>query len=161
VNCGVSLKGFPFDTFDVDFLSRRVGVHLTPAELDTSWNQYLKDVNGTPNATLPYLALIREKLRDSALIGDILDGALCDCGRDKEEPPFGEDRCYGIIRSKLTSPCFLELIWSYWHEEGMLVQTMNSITTRFQNLRGPSESDPLRMMEIDPLRPLNNLLWGT
>jgi hypothetical protein len=42
----------------------------------------------------------------------------------------------------------------------MLVQTMNSITTRFQNVRGPQENDPLRMMEIDPLRPLNNLMWG-
>jgi hypothetical protein len=54
----------------------------------------------------------------------------------------------------------LELIWSYWHEEGMLVQTMNAITRRFQNLRGPSPLDPLGNLEIDPLRPLNNLVWG-
>ena len=25
-------------------------------------------------------------------------------------------------------PLFLELIWSYWHEEGMLVQTMNALS---------------------------------
>jgi hypothetical protein len=54
----------------------------------------------------------------------------------------------------------LELIWSYWHEEGMLVQTMNAICMRFQNRRGPQERDPLANLEIDPLRPLNNLLWG-
>jgi hypothetical protein len=54
----------------------------------------------------------------------------------------------------------LELIWSYWHEEGMLVQTMNAISARFQNVRGPGERDPLAMVEIDPLRPLNNLIWG-
>lgn len=42
----------------------------------------------------------------------------------------------------------------------MLVQTMNAICMRFQNRRGPSERDPLANLEIDPLRPLNNLLWG-
>ena len=34
--------------------------------------------------------------------------------------------CYGILRSRLVEPCLLELIWSYWQEEGMLVQTMNA-----------------------------------
>ena len=47
--------------------------------------------------------------------------------------------CFGILRDKLTKPCLLELIWSYWHEEGMLVQTINAITRRFQNVRGPQD----------------------
>jgi hypothetical protein len=42
----------------------------------------------------------------------------------------------------------------------MLVQTLNSITRRFQNVRGPQDNDPLSNLEIDPLRPLNNLFWG-
>jgi hypothetical protein len=42
----------------------------------------------------------------------------------------------------------------------MLVQTVNSITRRFQNVRGPQDNDPLSNLEIDPLRPLNNLFWG-
>ena len=42
----------------------------------------------------------------------------------------------------------------------MLVQTMNVITRRFQNMRGPQANDPLANLEIDPLRPLNNLIWG-
>jgi hypothetical protein len=42
----------------------------------------------------------------------------------------------------------------------MLVQTMNSILRRFQNVQAPGERDPLANLEIDPLRPLNNLLWG-
>lgn len=66
----------------------------------------------------------------------------------------------GVLRSKLLNPCLLELIWSYWHEEGMLVQTMNALSRRFQNLRGPRESDPLSRLDLNPLRPLNNLLWG-
>ncbi|MBI3153540.1 MAG: hypothetical protein HYZ21_15510, partial [Chloroflexi bacterium] len=69
--------------------------------------------------------------------------------------------CYGILRSKASCPCLLELIWSYWHEEGMLVQSLNAISMRFQNKRlRPTDRDPLAHVEIDPLRPLNNLLWG-
>ena len=41
----------------------------------------------------------------------------------------------------------------------MLVQTLNAISRRFQN-RGSGPRDPLANLEIDPLRPLNNLLWG-
>jgi hypothetical protein len=66
----------------------------------------------------------------------------------------------GLLASRVQSPCLLELIWSYWHEESMLVQTMNAISRRFQNVRGPGDRDPLAHLEIDPLRPLNNLLWG-
>ena len=68
--------------------------------------------------------------------------------------------CDGVLTHRFSCPSMLELIWSYWHEEGMLVQTMNAICMRFQNKRGPRELDPLANLEIDPLRPLNNLLWG-
>jgi hypothetical protein len=37
---------------------------------------------------------------------------------------------------------------------------MNAISQRFQNLRAPGSRDPFAQLEIDPLRPLNNLLWG-
>jgi hypothetical protein len=78
----------------------------------------------------------------------------------REIPDEGGSYCLNILQSRLTCPSLLELIWSYWHEEGMLVQTMNAICMRFQNRRGPLERDPLANLEIDPLRPLNNLLWG-
>lgn len=74
---------------------------------------------------------------------------------DEEVLPFFN----GILKHRMTAPSMLELIWSYWQEEGMLVQTMNAITFRFQNMRS-SPQDPLGELEIDPLRPLNNLLWG-
>jgi hypothetical protein len=67
--------------------------------------------------------------------------------------------CLGVLQYRLTSPSLIELIWSYWLEEGMLVQTMNAIARRFQNRRG-SQHDPLGELEFDPLRPLNNLIWG-
>ncbi len=68
--------------------------------------------------------------------------------------------CAGVLNSALDCPCLLELIWSYWHEEGGLVQTLNAISRRFQNKRGSGTRDPLAQLEISPLRPLNNLLWG-
>jgi hypothetical protein len=70
-------------------------------------------------------------------------------------PPW----CRGILRNRFSCPSMLELIWSYWHEEGMLVQSINALSLRFQNRR-IGERDPLAQLEIDPLRPLNNLLWG-
>jgi hypothetical protein len=57
-------------------------------------------------------------------------------------------------------PVLIELIWSYWHEEGMLAQSVNAISRRFQNLRADTPRDPLAHFELDPLRPLNNILWG-
>jgi hypothetical protein len=77
-----------------------------------------------------------------------------------ENLTVGSPFCKGYLTYRFSCPSMLELIWSYWHEEGMLVQTMNAICMRFQNRRGPFERDPLANLEIDPLRPLNNLLWG-
>jgi hypothetical protein len=65
-----------------------------------------------------------------------------------------------VLVDKINEPCLIELIWSYWHEEGMLMQTMNAISRRFQNVRRQGDRDPLLNVEIDPLRPANNLLWG-
>jgi hypothetical protein len=67
--------------------------------------------------------------------------------------------CYGILAFR-DQPCLIELIWSYWHEEGMLVQSMAALTRRFQNVRGTGERDPLANLTLEPLRPLSNLLFG-
>jgi hypothetical protein len=67
---------------------------------------------------------------------------------------------HGLLINRINEPCLLELIWSYWMEEGMLMQTINAISRRFQNLRLPEGRDPLANFELDPLRPVNNLLWG-
>ena len=106
---------------------------LTFAQLKSRLTTFL---GGAP---LPYLDRILEAL------GDLKVG-----------PPF----CENVLTTRFSCPSMLELIWSYWHEEGMLVQTMNAICMRFQNRRGPSPRDPLANLEIDPLRPLNNILWG-
>jgi hypothetical protein len=107
---------------------------------------FLEKVDGL--RILPYLAIIRRKLPDVP----ITDG-----GRT---PSLDAEVCDGFIREKLRNPCLLELIWSYWHEEGMQVQTVNAISRRFQNIRGVGRPDPLINLEVNPLRPLNNLLWG-
>ncbi|HVE81449.1 MAG TPA: hypothetical protein VND93_01320, partial [Myxococcales bacterium] len=75
--------------------------------------------------------------------------------------PFEEPRdCYGILRDRAAAPCLFELIWSYWHEEGGLVQSLAAISMRFQNRLIPGRRDAFRRFDLNPLRPITNLLWG-
>ncbi len=96
--------------------------------------------------------LLSTYLSNKPLFSNVLNAL----GDKLVDSPF----CFGLLRSRFQCPCMLELIWSYWHEEGMLVQTINAIALRFQNRRSSAEKDPLASMEIGYLRPLNNLLWG-
>jgi hypothetical protein len=64
------------------------------------------------------------------------------------------------ICHRLRYPVLIELIWSYWHEESMMVQSLRAIRDRFQNRTRLSGPDPLAQLEMDPLRPLNNIFWG-
>jgi hypothetical protein len=155
VNCGIFLAQPNFTTDDLNDLLSHMSLDRTLDlnALNALWQSYLQFVNGTTDQTLPYLALIREKLRDQGRLKNTIFAA--------EDPRTDlPEECFGLLRTKLTEPCLLELIWSYWHEEGMLVQTMNALSNRFQNVRNRGDYDPLSMLEIDPLRPLNNLLWG-
>ena len=109
-------------------------------ELEELLNEYLQ----AGHERLPYL----DRVADAIL--HFKKGVSVD-----EVLPY----CEGILQHRLSQPSLIELIWSYWHEEGMLAQTMNAIAFRFQNLRS-SPNDPLGELEIDPLRPLNNIIWG-
>lgn len=159
VNGGVALTAFPFDSDDIDDLIVRMGANpqFTTDGLNSLWAKYIGVVNGSCDPLIPYLELIRQKFRGEPLKTQIfrkepsLEGGLT---RELEY-------CMGVLGNKLTRPFLVELIWSYWHEEGMLVQSMNAIARRFQNVRSPNGGrDPLANLEIDPLRALNNLLWG-
>ncbi len=136
LECGVAIK----DTdFSVNEESGRLGTPVTAEELRQRLSAYLGE---TPR--LPYL-------------NRVINSALAEFG--PTDSPF----CEGIFRGRVIAseaPCLLELIWSYWHEEGMQVQTINSIAWRFQNRLRSSTADPLRNLELDPLRPLSNILWG-
>jgi hypothetical protein len=107
--------------------------------------EYLQDLgeNIEPKM-LPYLKTIISNLKDLPI----------------KQPDEAPD-VYGVLPSRLVGPLGLELIWNYWHEEGMLVQAHNAVTNRFQNLRTvPGRLDPLARLELDPLRRLNNVIWG-
>ena len=151
VNCGVVADPQPFDpALDDAYLQRR-DLPVPVGGLQQVFGaDYLKPlIGGDAGAkTLPYLAVIRSKLPDIAIKLSPIEAA-----------PETVSKCHGVLQDKLENPCLIELIWSYWHEEGMLVQTMNAITRRFQNVRAGGR-DPLANLEIDPLRPLNNVLWG-
>jgi hypothetical protein len=80
-------------------------------------------------------------------------------GLSVQDCRLGTGNCFSLLACKLRCPPMLELIWSYWMEQGMLVQGINAVTLRFQNRMYPGR-DGLRRFDISPLRPLNNLLWG-
>lgn len=157
VNCMVNRR---FNSADIEDLKQSVRlVDGVPDEtqLSTFFNRYKETVNGG-KSMIPYLAVIRRKLSNEGFKNTSFDEAFnryLDGTGDRAELS-----CYGLISEKLSSPCFLELIWSYWHEESMMVQGLNAVSRRFQNIRGPGRIDPLANLEIDPLRPLNNLMWG-
>jgi hypothetical protein len=137
LECGIGIRHG--DLLIVAEEESRLGAPITLPEITARLQQYL----GSTSA-LPYLTRIVD-----ALFG--LDPAT----REQKLP-----YCEGILRNRFSCPSLIELIWSYWHEEGMLVQTLNAIALRFQNRHRGGDRDPLAHLEIDPLRPLNNLFWG-
>lgn len=135
LQCGVVIRDG--ELFDPIKESQRLGRTISLPEIQQQLaDHYLVNYGG--EKVLPFLGKIVEAL------GEIEEGL-----------PF----CDTILKHRMSCPSMLELIWSYWHEEGMLAQTMNAITLRFQNRRA-SFRDPLSELEIDPLRPLNHILWG-
>ncbi|MEE8584965.1 MAG: hypothetical protein V3T83_08945 [Acidobacteriota bacterium] len=124
---------------DADEEEPRLGFRPGAGEMQGKLEQYLQ--TSVSPATLPYLKQIVQNLN-----------------LDTVDPEAFYPFCENSIRDKL---CLFELIWSYWQEEGMLVQTLHAISLRFQNRRLTSSSrDPLANLEMAPLYPLNNLLWG-
>jgi hypothetical protein len=155
VHCGVRFNFAEFEAQAADVageIDTTVPANLN-LWLDNYWNKYREEINGTSYTFPPYLMLIRQKLSDLPVVRNLFR-------EPRLQRNTGDTDCYGILMEKLHMPCFIELIWSYWEEQGMLVQTMKALSRRFQNVRSPAERDPLAMVEIDPLRPLNNLLWG-
>jgi hypothetical protein len=148
----IAPPAFPKANYDLYDDANRLSQSAStlPPQIVQWWNTYLAsgnqflELNDPQGVIIPYLALVRSRLSELPLT------KFCDMGI----------QCYGILRSKLTHPCLIELIWSYWHEEAMLVQTLNAVSRRFQNLRGAGDRDPLVRFDIDPLRRLNSLLWG-
>jgi hypothetical protein len=138
LECGVRIEGGPGDRrplFHPDDEAGRLGDHVTLEFANAKLREYL----GSP-PQLPYITRVIE----TAFPYLEREGLRCD----------------RVVTARVNEPCLIELFWSYWHEEGMLVQTMKAISRRFQNVRGPDDRDPLAHLELDPLRPLGNILWG-
>jgi hypothetical protein len=146
VNCGIIPTDLEFDNAPSILAAFRA--YLDRRDLPRPGAaRYLERQDGV--LMLPYLAIIRRKLPDVP---------IASLPRNSDSSDI--DACDALIQQKLRNPCLLELIWSYWHEEAMQVQTLNAISRRFQNVRGALDPDPLANVEVNPLRPLNNLLWG-
>lgn len=135
LECGVRIDPRQRD-FDLLEEQSRLGEPITAPQIADRLREYL----GTP-PQLPYITRVVEAAFP-----------------EFERVASARDRI--LLTSRINEPCLLEFIWCYWHEEGMLNQTINAISRRFQNMRRSNDRDPLLNLEIDPLRPVNNLLWG-
>ena len=94
MNCGVKIENADFDeNEEASRLENWSSVSLSDLV------QLLSDYLGS--GSLPY-------------IERIVNSVYPDW--ERTDSPF----CQGIVATNITCPCFLELIWSYWHEEGML-----------------------------------------
>ncbi|MGJ7517049.1 hypothetical protein ACSFE6_22305 [Pseudomonas baetica] len=153
------------DTTAINIASERLGIDISQNGLvKTLTNQYF----GTSfPPTLPYLTRVVEGLR-----GTDAESSAKGAKEDAEKHKWNDqptticgETCLWLAHlnqdfsAKLARPPLTELIWSYWMEEMQLVQTMNAISRRFQNVSsGPR--DPLAQFELDAVRPLSNMIWG-
>ncbi|MEU4078327.1 hypothetical protein DEJ45_02270 [Streptomyces venezuelae] len=150
LRCGIlvdpSRPGEPFEGIDLlQEQARYQDGQLSQQDIETMWQAFVEPVPQDPKFyTLPYFARILDGLRDVPVRGASKLGFPCDA----------------ILRYKLTHPCLIELLWNYWEEESLLVRSLIEIGRRFQNMRRPVEPDPLAHLELAPLLPLGNLLWG-
>ena len=108
---------------------------------------------------LPYYNIIVDRIKDNPAIADILEKSKTNAILPPYPTPDSSD-CEQRAFERLYNPIMIELIWSYWMEQGMLVQTMNVINLHFQNIKTTKYPSPLDRMHTDPLRPLNHILWG-
>lgn len=106
------------------------------------------------NGKLPYYDIVVGRIKDDNTIAGLLGP-----GFDPDTFVPADD-CEDRAFDRIFNPIMIELIWSFWMEMGMLVQTMNVINLRFQNIKGNSYRDPLTRFDTDPLRPLSHILWG-
>ena len=104
--------------------------------LETALNDYL----GGAGKPLPFITRITRALTKDSNTHDFF--------------------CQDSVSTAVLHPYFLELIWSYWMEEGALVQAINAIALRFQNKSIGGDRDPLANLEIHYLYPIANLMFG-
>jgi hypothetical protein len=122
----------------------RLGFNADRAWVERQRQLYYEQIQNEQLTLLPYMKIIRDRLSDIPI-------------KPAATTPAN---CYGILKSHIQHPLAIELIWNYWHEEGGLAQTLNAILIRFQNRKLRRGVDPLTRFDLDPLRPLANLLWG-
>ncbi|WP_433968358.1 hypothetical protein [Tunturiibacter gelidiferens] len=128
LECGVRIgRRAERDRFDPGEGTERLGEPFTREQMAMRLREYLGN-----SSQLPYITRVVEAAFPAL------------------EKKGWSDR---LVTSRINEPCLIELFHTYWLEEGMLMQTMNAIALRFQNVRMSSDRDPLTNMELDPLRP--------
>ena len=142
----------------LDYVQSQIGFpeRINPDTLAGEFNdiRQIRERAGVNAPVLPYLATIRRKLIDQR-IKDI------DIGRGPEE--FGlanRGRVLWRHPSAAHLPVSARTDLVVLAGGGDAGADHERADAAVPELRSPPGNDPLANMEIDPLRPLNNLIWG-
>ena len=95
---------------------------------------------------IPYMALIRQKLAEVPIKSEFVLGT--------------SPATTGSCAAASTPPAMIELIWSYWLEQGMLVQTMNAIACASRTSVRRSSPTPCCTWRWIRCGRCANLMWG-
>lgn len=129
-----------------------------PYDAEDSWPAYgSKPYFALRNAARDFVATRRITNFEQLIPPGYLTDKLKETQRQFPSIPLPPAQGKGATRTSYLPA--VELIWNYWLEEGMLVQTLNVILARFQNRRLPGR-DALGRFDVTPLLPLRNKLWG-
>ena len=107
-------------------------------------SSYLSKLSRTIEV-VPYYQLIIERLEDRPLKPDFVTDGAWD---------------YGILRDAATRPPMIELIWSYWHEEGMLRADDGRDARAVPEHEDPGGHDPLAEVRHRSAASAEQPLWG-
>ena len=124
--------------FDPEEEARRLGERYSREEMERKLREYL----GEP----PQLPYIRH----------VIETAFPEYERGARHPRLP----FRLFFEDISEPLLIENIHEYYLEEGMLMQTINAICHRFQNIHAMGEYDPLAKFDIDPLRRGSDLIFG-
>jgi hypothetical protein len=176
----VSIPGFVgLDKYDLDELNRRFAPESLNLHQLNVLAEHLFDIPGEhghfahkprePSVTKRPRSASRAAEADAAATGSQADDEpiltyMRGVNDSLSQASFldfirGTDDVSGALLCKLRCPPLLELIWSYWMEQGMLVQGLNALTLRFQNRRYPGH-EALQRCDMSSIRLLGNVIWG-
>lgn len=148
-------------SFDTYYKDHKTLKFKTFDDLKTKTESYLKNIVIPSNILDEIYGMIRKSLGDFP-ITDLQNLVVKNNEIVLKSFNYLDEMKKGIsdLKESTFESLFLELIWTYWHEESMLYQCMKLITLRFQNVSVPGSRNQIMNFTTNPLRTMSSILWS-